>query len=331
MNILPKGVHPMRIIAFPLARVKISPDSRPKPSDFNANTVLVFYHFDLISPCGGRKDCSWHRKVLKSVMNKAADFWTSLGKAPKGSWKLWTYELGERMVDRIEFEELALRNIDPSLESTVLLTCTGKQVNDVGRLHSLPKVPLIYPPSLYPTGTRYPPLGHLQTLLGSRGPRHRRGFYLWMLIAPLTAPITLIPIIPNLPLFFCVWRSWSHYRAYRSSRYLSSLLDRGLIEPNPSLELDGLYASFTSSSGRSQNLPSPSLASRSPEKSSTFGDFMADRKSETASGTGASRAEYILTREAIPKFLETFRLPESTVVNMHRAMDQARVRLGKSP
>lgn len=80
----------MRIIAFPLARVKISPDTKPRPSDFSVNTVLpvVYYHFDLLSPCGGRKDLSWHRKVLKSVMNKAADFWTSLGKAPKGSWKV---------------------------------------------------------------------------------------------------------------------------------------------------------------------------------------------------------------------------------------------------
>lgn len=153
----------MRIIALPLARVKVSRDAKIKPfPNFNANTtVLVFYHFDLISPFGGREDLSWHKKVLKSVMNKAADLWTNLGKAPKGSWKvgvflskvarrvihtkqLWTYELGERMADRIDFEELALRNVDPSLGPTVPLVGTSKQVNDVrenrSQLQLLPKV-----------------------------------------------------------------------------------------------------------------------------------------------------------------------------------------------
>lgn len=156
MNILPRA-HSMRIIALPLARVKISPGTKLKVSDTNANTLLVFYHFDLISPYG-REDLSWSPKVIKSVTNKAADLWTNLGKAPKGSWKvgvflskverevthakqLWTYELGERIADQIEFEELALRNIDPSLGPVVPPTGTStKQFPNVGEAQSLPKV-----------------------------------------------------------------------------------------------------------------------------------------------------------------------------------------------
>jgi hypothetical protein len=81
----------MRIIALPLARVKISPNAKLKPSDSNANTLLAFYHFDLLPPCGGRKDLSWHKNALKGVVNKATDLWTSLGKAPKGSWKVGVF------------------------------------------------------------------------------------------------------------------------------------------------------------------------------------------------------------------------------------------------
>jgi len=33
---------------------------------------------------------------------------------------------------------------------------------------------------------------HLRTLLTSREPRHRRGFWMWMAIAPLTAPFMLV-------------------------------------------------------------------------------------------------------------------------------------------
>ncbi|KAF8551686.1 hypothetical protein OG21DRAFT_1417510 [Imleria badia] len=326
----------MRIIALPLTRVKLSPDAKLKVSDSSANSLLVFYHFDLISPYGEPKDLSWHKRMLKNVTNKAADIWTSLGKAPKGSWKLWTYQLGERMADQIEFEELALRHVDPSLGLALPPTGTStKQINDVGEAHSLPKIPLIYPPSFYCAGADHAlnsPLAHLQTLLASRGPRHRRGFYLWMLITPLAVPITLIPLIPNLPLLFCVWRSWSHYRAYRSSQYLSSLLDCGLIEPNPSLALDKLYASLPSSSRISRSQTPATPASRPSEKTSTFENGAADRKSEAASGTGSSRSECILlTRGAMPQIFEMYRLPESTTIDMYRAMNQAHARLGKSP
>lgn len=163
MNIVQKGAHPMRIIALPLARVKKSQGAKTSPyADIDANTMLVFYHFDLISPPGGREDLSWHRKTLKSVTNKVADLWTGLGKAPKGSWKvsgfplkvarkiihakqLWTYELGERIADRVEFEELALRSVDPSLGPTFSLTGTSKQTNESQLLRSLPKVCVLQP------------------------------------------------------------------------------------------------------------------------------------------------------------------------------------------
>ncbi|KAH0832081.1 hypothetical protein J3R83DRAFT_12989 [Lanmaoa asiatica] len=78
----------MRIIALPLARVKGSRDSKTKPSP---DSMLVFYHFDLISSCDGGEDLPWHKKVVKSVMNKAVDIWTGLGKAPKGSWKVGVF------------------------------------------------------------------------------------------------------------------------------------------------------------------------------------------------------------------------------------------------
>lgn len=77
----------MRIIALPLAKVRIPPGAKLEPS-FNANNLLLFYHFDLVSPCPGRTDLSWHRKVLKSVTDKATGLWTDLGKGPKGSWKV---------------------------------------------------------------------------------------------------------------------------------------------------------------------------------------------------------------------------------------------------
>ena len=89
MNMLQKGAHSMRIIALPVARAKLSQGAKVNPyANPDADSLLVFYHFDQISSRGEHEDLSWRKKVLKNAMNKATDLWTSLGRAPKGSWKV---------------------------------------------------------------------------------------------------------------------------------------------------------------------------------------------------------------------------------------------------
>ena len=59
---------------------------------------------------------------------------------------------------------------------------------------------------------------------------------------PLTFPFAIIPIIPNFPLFYVLWRAWSHYKAWRGALYLDQLLQRGMIVEQKSEELDKIYA-----------------------------------------------------------------------------------------
>jgi hypothetical protein len=52
------------------------------------------------------------------LLTRASDFWAGLGKPGQksvGDWKRRTYVTGERLMDRIEYEEWALKGIDPSL------------------------------------------------------------------------------------------------------------------------------------------------------------------------------------------------------------------------
>ncbi|KIJ62596.1 hypothetical protein HYDPIDRAFT_114247 [Hydnomerulius pinastri MD-312] len=354
MSLLPKATRSMRIIALPLAKARNPPDSKLKPNAvFNTNRMLIYYHFNILTPHGTVDDHSWAKILLKKVSTKAADIWANFGKAPEGSWKLRTYEYGERIVDRIDFEELALKGVDPSLgPSFIQPDVAGKTTEEISKdsdrvFSKLSKVHLIYPPSLYtgplsggPNGGLHPSIAHLRELLTSREPRHRRGFFLWAIIAPFTAPFMLIPVIPNLPFFFCVWRSWSHYRAYRSSQYLSSLLDHGLIVPDPSPELDKLYTSFTPSPHVSQNLPlstTPSSSSSEERSKSENTTSASNKQSQSAFTSGPSPSSgdsvrppqrLLLTRKAIPNILELFHLPESAAADMYRAVEQVRGRLG---
>ncbi|KAG2151325.1 mitochondrial K+-H+ exchange-related-domain-containing protein [Suillus clintonianus] len=355
MSVLPKVTRTMRIIALPLALPKIPPDHNLKPhAVFNPNRMLVYYHFDLSQGNSVRsQDQSAIKRAVKWASTKAADLWAGFGKAPEGSWKLRTYELGERIVDRIDFEELALKGVDPSLGPSIThADITGQEANEVKSSEKQTprealRIPLIYPPSIYAslpsTGVNevsHPSIVHLRTLLSSREPRHRRGFWMWMAIAPLTAPFILVPVIPNLPFFFCAWRSWSHYRAYRTSQYLSSLLEHGFIAPEPSPALDQLYASYAPSLANSEIMRSPaappprSAASLPVANNSNAyncrpsNDATASSSQPDVSNVHKTSRRLLLTRDAIPHILQLFGLPQSSAADMYRAVEQVRGRLG---
>jgi hypothetical protein len=54
----------------------------------------------------------------KRMMNKASDFWINLGREDQIStfdWKRRTYNMGEKLMDRIDYEEWALKGVDPTL------------------------------------------------------------------------------------------------------------------------------------------------------------------------------------------------------------------------
>jgi len=59
---------------------------------------------------------------------------------------------------------------------------------------------------------------------------------------PISAPVALIPVIPNIPFFYLVFRAWSHWRALSGSKHIEFLLDRKLVTPKPSPILDTLYS-----------------------------------------------------------------------------------------
>ncbi|KAI0366672.1 hypothetical protein BV20DRAFT_971607, partial [Pilatotrama ljubarskyi] len=92
----------MRIIALPL-----TPPS--KPINGKAPEHLTYYHF--ITPPQNTNKSSWSKWAIA----KASDLWAGMGKAPEGTWKRKAFLYGERLVDRLDFEELALKSLDPSL------------------------------------------------------------------------------------------------------------------------------------------------------------------------------------------------------------------------
>ncbi|KZS92910.1 hypothetical protein SISNIDRAFT_485863 [Sistotremastrum niveocremeum HHB9708] len=260
-----------RIIALPLTTLRVAQRSGfPIP--------FVYYHLQTTAPPTSGEDAK-QPGILKRVTEKAASTWASFGKAPEGNWRLRTFRYGERIMDRIDFEELALKSFDPAMGPRITKVINGES-SEEKKLEE--KITLFHPTEF---GA---PLGHLKSLLEKRTPLHRRGFYTWLGIAPLTAPFMIVPIIPNLPFFFSAWRSWSHYRAWKSSEHIEELLEHDLIETQPSKELDAIYESTQSE------------------------------------GTDAS---VLLSAAKVPDVVSLFGLPETASADLLRALEQVKLRL----
>ena len=67
---------------------------------------------------------------------------------------------------------------------------------------------------LYPAGLlrQEEVAGVLERLATEREDFHRRWMWASIIGAPFTAPVALIPVIPNLPFFYLAFRGWSHWR-----------------------------------------------------------------------------------------------------------------------
>ncbi|KAF8628645.1 hypothetical protein AX15_003777 [Amanita polypyramis BW_CC] len=297
-TVVPVAIRRLHVIAIPL--------TRPLPHS-KSKRILTYYQFQIAQPPtvkgnGKEKESNTLARWLpeSGVVNwasaKAAETWAGFGKQQKG-WKRSIYEMGEKLMDRLDFEELALKSINPSMGPTITAPPTpSSSGSSLGKdLEESVKIPLLYPPSIS-TGSET--LRELRALVSYRLPKHRREFYLWALIAPLTAPFVIVPVIPNIPFFFCVWRSWSHYRAYKASQYLDTLLEHGVIVPKESQLLDSVY-----------------------KESETL------RNAERSKSGGERQHAVLLTREAVPSIAHLFSLKRSAEADLYRAVEQARLRV----
>jgi len=316
---LPGRAHrAARIIAVPLARPRTQPSAA---SDTAHAKVLTYYQFQLSTPlelpasgeegaggAGKRKGWLPEEGVSLWAQNKASALWASWGKAD-GGWKLKTFQTGERLMDRLDFEELALKSVDPSMAPTIAHpTKNGMMEEDAdGRVVGPLRIPLLYPSSMAtPEGV----LAQLRRDTSHRTPVHRKGFVFWAVVAPFTLPFMIVPVIPNLPFFFCAWRSWSHFRAYRSSQYLQSLLEKGVLVPQASPILDALYKEYPASSPFSDAAPPKEPVSAA-----------------TPPPAGAADYEVLLEKNVVPQLVQRFGLEDSTQGDLYRALEQARVRV----
>ena len=232
----------MKIVAVPLA-------CNANPAKLPYLTYLAYKSTKTASSAPGQAPA--RPAFSQRMILKASNFWNSLGRTDKRSlfdWRRRTYVLGEKIMDRIAYEEWALKGIDqvlgPSMHNLVRYTQTHRRGQDTENAkkddRTVERVSLLYPPSLVSPPTVIESLRRMTT---HRQPYHYR--YLWYNVAGIviTSPLFIFPAVPNIITYYLLWRAWSHWRAYMASKSVLSLIQKNLIELQPEERLDNILAS----------------------------------------------------------------------------------------
>lgn len=131
--VLKESLRKMRIVAIPLTRPRAVPGV-VAAANVNLNR-LTYYQFQISGEKekGKQKETNattttgwraWPSQIREEGLvdwstQKATDVWTGFGQAP-GGWRLRVHSAGERLVDRMDFEELALKSVDPRLGPRII-------------------------------------------------------------------------------------------------------------------------------------------------------------------------------------------------------------------
>ncbi|KAF7713164.1 Uncharacterized protein PECH_001824 [Penicillium ucsense] len=178
-----------------------------------------------------RRDAAKELSLLDRATSKAAGTWAKWEEAESG-WKKHLVSWGNRVQQRIPFEEWGLKSI-PSL----------KQQRRIDEHHGTRQIDVLYPANAI-RRENVPQM--LRKIATERQEFHRKQMWWSLGLSPLTAPFAIIPIVPNIPFFYLVYRGWSHWRALNGSRHLEYLVNNNLITPMSMLDLEQLYATRAS-------------------------------------------------------------------------------------
>ncbi|KAE8251077.1 hypothetical protein A4X13_0g4168 [Tilletia indica] len=346
----------MRLIAVPLARLR--PGSHPVSTFLAQRAPIVISQKKDADNASANGTTSTAAAASAAVVQakklplasrlsaRAAAFWVSLGEPNTKStfdWKRRTHQLGERIMDTVEYDEWALKGIDPAIAPSLKHPTSHQSDSEPGAAGSETNphkeqvnVPLLYPPSLLKPNVL---LSSLRTLTEHRTPYHRKWFWVCFIGAPLTAPFALVPVIPNLPFFYLAWRAWSHWKAYQSSSYLSELIAQNRLVPTASEQLDEVYNSLefaprvvhpkiTDASKSAQSPPTTAAASSSPaspEASTSSSPSTSAPAQQSPSEDNTLRPELLLcSADQIKQIIKVLEIDEKLglATDLRRAMDQ---------
>ncbi|KAJ2723287.1 hypothetical protein GGI07_002715 [Coemansia sp. Benny D115] len=157
----------------------------------------------------------------------AYEKWSKWSSYPRNSWRGKIYSYGETLMDRIDFREYFLKEIPTKSEGAMLT-----------------KVDIIAPSIISESEI----IRELRELAIKQEPYHSRWMKYCVYLLPVSSLFTLVPVIPNFPLFYNMFRVYSHYKARHGAQHLLHFLDTQAYEVVHDSELSRWYSGGGTSS-----------------------------------------------------------------------------------
>lgn len=191
-----------RVVVFPIKGrnwcFSRSIDKSNSESQSSSQTPSTFkLLWSTISSSSDKSSVSNAQLLVDFAANKMNNSWTALEKAPAGSFKSKIHGFGLRLLSRVKPSEIFLKSIS----------------------NEITNVEVLYPPSLNARLVRRR-LRHI-ALRGTV--IHKNYFYGSVTLLPLTTAFTVLPL-PNIPFFWILFRTYSHWRALKGSEKLLQLV-----------------------------------------------------------------------------------------------------------
>ncbi|KAJ2664733.1 hypothetical protein IWW48_000681 [Coemansia sp. RSA 1200] len=152
----------------------------------------------------------------------ASERWSKWSVYPSTSWRGKIYTYGETLMDKISFKEYFLKEIPTKSEGALVS-----------------KVDIVVPNILSETEV----VNDLRALIAKQEPYHARWIWYCCYMLPVSSLFTLVPVIPNFPFFYNLFRVYSHYKARHGAQHLQHLFERGAYEVIFDSELSKFYQS----------------------------------------------------------------------------------------
>ncbi|CAM0946851.1 unnamed protein product [Alopecurus aequalis] len=146
---------------------------------------------------GGRTAPENVEAVADFVADKMNRAWIGFGSAPEGSVKSRIHSFGLKLLSRVRPSEMLLKSV----------------TKDVSKLE------IVYPASINPRLVRR----RLRHIAVRGAAVHKKWLYGSICMLPVTSVFMVLPL-PNIPFFWMLFRSYSHWRALQGSERLQLLV-----------------------------------------------------------------------------------------------------------
>ncbi|KAI9259035.1 mitochondrial K+-H+ exchange-related-domain-containing protein [Sporodiniella umbellata] len=153
------------------------------------NRWAYYCHANITNPSRLNKAVQWSSKK-----------WEELGKAKPESMKRKLYDRGSQFMNQLDYQEWFLKSVPHAQEL----------------VEPFKKVEVHHPNLLEGDQVK----DHLENLMDERVPYHQKYMRLSAYWVPLSCTFVVVPIVPNIPLAYNLFRLYSHYRAFHGAEHL---------------------------------------------------------------------------------------------------------------